>query len=142
MYHAEMYEMCSYITSDEILKGPFEIKRMRLLRHTEARRSLQIVWSCTLQSPEPSHMNPPIHHRLSVIVFICPVRLFHVLLAAASYLTLCICSMSGSVALSEATKLPKGIFSIRMTVRGSGKKTGPSLMSRTVTWTVAVELGP
>ena len=59
-----------------------------------------------------------------------------------SYLMLCICNISGSVALSEATKLPTGMFSILLTVRGSGKKTGPSLTSRTVTWTVAVELGP
>lgn len=55
---------------------------------------------------------------------------------------LCLCNMSGSVALSEATKLPTGMFSILVTVRGSGKKTGPSLMSSTLMWTVAVELGP
>lgn len=55
---------------------------------------------------------------------------------------LCICSMSGSVALSRATEVPTGIFSILVTIRGSGKKTGPSFISRMVTWTVAVELGP
>lgn len=59
-----------------------------------------------------------------------------------SYLMLCLCNISGSVALSDATKLPTGTFSIRVTIRGSGKKTGPSLMSSTAMWTVAVELGP
>ncbi|TNN85028.1 hypothetical protein EYF80_004682 [Liparis tanakae] len=63
-------------------------------------------------------------------------------LSPPPYLMLWICKVSGSVALSEATKLPKGMFSILVTSRGSGKKTGPSLMSSTVTWTVAVELGP
>lgn len=48
--------------------------------------------------------------------------------------------MSGSVALSEATKLPTGMFSIIVTMRGSGKNTGPSFMSNTVTCTVAVEV--
>lgn len=66
----------------------------------------------------------------------------HDFLPQAPYLMLCVCNMSGSVVLSEATKLPTGMFSILVTVKGSGKKTGPSLMSRTVTWTVAVELGP
>lgn len=70
------------------------------------------------------------------------LTLSHMLLPRVPYLTLCICNISGSVALSEATKLPTGMFSILVTVRGSGKKTGPSLMSRTVTWTVAVELEP
>lgn len=59
-----------------------------------------------------------------------------------AYLMLWICRISGSVALSEATKLPIGMFSILLTISGSGKKTGPSLTSRTAMWTVAVELGP
>lgn len=59
-----------------------------------------------------------------------------------AYLILCFSNISGSVALSDATKLPTGMFSILVTIRGSGKNTGPSLMSSTLTWTVAVELGP
>lgn len=59
-----------------------------------------------------------------------------------SYLMLCFWRMSGSVALREATELPTGMFSILVTIRGSGKKTGPSLTSRTEMWTVVVELGP
>lgn len=76
------------------------------------------------------------------LISISLTQLLGTVLVKAPYLMLCICNISGSVALSEATKLPTGMFSILVTVRGSGKKTGPSLKSRTVTSTVAVELGP
>lgn len=140
-------------------KSPIRKKYLiLLLNRTESESSLLMILSSELQQMTFNHINSLPFFLSSCLFFYTRhkysfvsrfqlfslgfLSLFHVILPRAPYLMLCICNISGSVALSEATKLPTGMFSILVTVRGSGKKTGPSLMSRTVTWTEVVELGP